>query len=112
MQKLITVTIDIEQLQEVNSDGFYLTEIVEINELLEEGWHIEEWQFVTDRNESKKAVILVVLNDLTSDPDLETAVYEFSGEDEEEDDEADDREEDDKEELEEEAEEREKTIAR
>src|ERR1043165_7082730 len=82
MQKLITVTIDVEKLQAGSNDHFSITEVEGINDLLDEGWHIEEWEFLTAEKEAEKAVLLVILND---DVDLQTAIYDMETDIDEED---------------------------
>ena len=63
MQKLITVTINIEKLQESSKGPFTINDVDEINELLQQGWAIEQWEFITGEKETDKAVMLIVLND-------------------------------------------------
>ena len=67
MQKLITITINLGKLQESSKGVFTLTDVEEINEMLEDGWRVEEWKFVTGEKEAEKAVLLVVLNDAGAD---------------------------------------------
>lgn len=83
MQKLITVTIDVEKLQQASTGAFTVTEVEEINALLEEGWAVEEFEFISGEEESSKAVMLVVLND---SPEEEGFGDLFNMEEDEEDD--------------------------
>ena len=83
MQKLITVTIDIEKLQESSKGAFTVNEIEEVNTLLEEGWEIEEWEFITSDKEAEKAIVLLMLNDELYDTENEDADYSLQNFDEE-----------------------------
>ncbi len=86
MQKLITITIDVKSLQQEADGPFTVTEVDGINDLLEEGWAIEDYEFLSGDEESDKAVLLVILNDELRDLDEESD-YNFRNEQEGEDDE-------------------------
>lgn len=82
MQKLITLTIDIGKLQEQAAGPFSITEIDAISELLQAGWIIESWEFITGDDERTKAVILMMLNDGMDGTAFEDAFYEMDEPDE------------------------------
>jgi hypothetical protein len=63
MQKVIAFSIDVNQLVSHSSDTFGLSEPEELNQLLAEGWEIEDWSFLTDDPINGKMPMLVVLND-------------------------------------------------
>ena len=85
MQKLITLTINIEKLQEGSKGPFTITEVEEVNELLQQGWALEEWEFITGEKESDKAVMMLVLNDDDTEGDYLDDDFDFANVDEGED---------------------------
>jgi hypothetical protein len=87
MQKLITVTINVEKLQTASQGAFTLTEIEEINDLLEDGWNVEEWEFISSEQESEKAVLLVILNNELDEADFDAEIFSMENEPEEDEDE-------------------------
>jgi hypothetical protein len=84
MQKVVTVTIDIDKLQQTAKGQFAVTEVEEINDMLEEGWTIEEWDFITGEKEDEKAVMIFILNDGLDDMEFERSFYNMEDEDAEE----------------------------
>ena len=63
MQKLITVTVDTKQLVHSPTNPFTINEVDSINELLEQGWQIEEWDFLKEGEGDGEILLLVILND-------------------------------------------------
>lgn len=63
MQKVIAVAINVNQLVSQSDQTFAIAEPEELNELLGEGWEIEEWSFLTDEPVNGRMPMLVVLND-------------------------------------------------
>lgn len=63
MQKVIAFSIDVNQLVSRADETFSITEPVAFNELLQEGWEIEDWSFLTDDPVNGKMPMLVILND-------------------------------------------------
>ena len=63
MQKVITIAVDTTQLNAGKSTPFAINELTEINELLELGWQIEEWDFLKEGETDGQVVLLVILND-------------------------------------------------
>lgn len=102
MQKLITVTINVEKLQSANEGAFTISEVEEINAILEDGWNVEEWEFITSDQETEKAVLLVVLNNEPAEPEFDAELFtmEQGDNDDEEEEEFNDDEEDEKKEME------------
>jgi hypothetical protein len=67
MQKVLTVTIDLERLQEAGQQedtrsATFVTEIPEINQWLEEGWVIEEWKTLNDSAVGGSVTMIFILN--------------------------------------------------
>jgi hypothetical protein len=89
MQKLITVTIDTNQLIKIPNVPFSINEVDSINELLQLGWEIEEWDFLKEDAGDGQIVLLVTLNDdaMFGDEDGED---DFDFEDDEDEDEDED----------------------
>lgn len=77
MQKLITITIDIANLQAQSEGAFSVQEAEAVSEVLAEGWNIESWEFVTGDAEASKAVILMLLNDGMDGLGYEESYYEL-----------------------------------
>ena len=48
MQKLLTVTVNAKQIIEGVKSNFKIEEVEGVNELLELGWQIEEWNFLKE----------------------------------------------------------------
>ncbi len=63
MQKLLTIAIDTNQLNAAVAGPFDVTEVTEINEHLELGWQIEEWDFLKEGETDGQVVLLIILND-------------------------------------------------
>lgn len=63
MQKVITVSIDVNKLVSATDDTFAVGQPEVLNELLSEGWTIEDWSFLTDNPVNGKVPMLVVLSD-------------------------------------------------
>lgn len=91
MQKLLTIAIDTTQLNTGKLTPFEVTEITEINEHLELGWQLEEWDFIKEGETDGQVVLMIVLNDDTmyenQEDDFDTefqADGDFDEEDEEE----------------------------
>lgn len=63
MQKIVTVAIDTTQLKAGKATPFSLNELEEINEVLELGWQIEDWDFIKECGTDGQVILLVTLND-------------------------------------------------
>ena len=63
MQKIVTIAIDTLQLNSEKITPFAVSELTEINEFLELGWQIEEWDFLKEGEIDGQVVLLVILND-------------------------------------------------
>jgi len=68
MQKIITVTIDLERLQEAGQQengqaASFVNELPEINQWLEEGWMIEEWENLSANALNGSITLLFILTD-------------------------------------------------
>ena len=68
MQKVITVTIDLERLQEagLQEDAqavSFASEVPELNQWLEEGWVIEEWENLSANAANGSVTLLFILTD-------------------------------------------------
>jgi hypothetical protein len=63
MQKVITVAVDTKQLMKSPTNPFTINEVDSINELLEQGWEIEEWDFLKEGEGDGEILLLVILND-------------------------------------------------
>jgi len=63
MQKVIAFSIDVNQLVGRSAETFFMSEPEELNNILEQGWEIEDWSFLTDDPVNGKMPMLVVLND-------------------------------------------------
>lgn len=61
MQKLITLTIDIPGLQSRSDGPFRGSGLDMVGGLLSAGWAIQSWDFVSEDQHSRKAVILMRL---------------------------------------------------
>ena len=91
MQKLITVSVNTQQLMQSPTNPFTINEVDSINELLEQGWEIEEWDFLKEGEGDGEILLLVILND---EEMMDRFDDEFDEEfDEEEDDDEDERDE-------------------
>ena len=71
MQKVITVSIDVNQVVSQAEGTFAISELEVLNGILEQGWEIEDWTFLTDDPINGKIPMLVVLNDDMIDEDLD-----------------------------------------
>lgn len=63
MQKVIFLTIDVQELVANSHTTHSISICDEINEFLETGWEIEEWSFLLDNPVDDKVPIMVLLND-------------------------------------------------
>jgi hypothetical protein len=63
MQKLLTVAIDAKLLINGLHSPFNITEVEAINELLVQGWEIEEWNFLKEEAGTGVILLIVILND-------------------------------------------------
>jgi len=63
MQKIVTIVIDIKKLITSKLSPFNVNEIEEINEHLELGWQIEEWDFLKEAEADGQVVLMAILND-------------------------------------------------
>ena len=94
MQKLITVSVDTKQLLQSPTNPFTVNEVDGVNELLEQGWEIEQLEFL--KGGDGTILFLAILNDdAMFDEDDDEFDRDF-GFDDDDDDEDDDDEEDDR----------------
>lgn len=89
MQKVVTVTIDLERLQEAGQqenapDVSFVNEIPAINQLLEEGWIIEEWENLSVNSVNGSVSLLFILTDELYDVAEDAENSELQLEEEEE----------------------------
>ena len=85
MQKILTIAVDTTQLIKGSLTPFAVNELEEINEILELGWQIEEWDFLKEGETDGQVVLLVILNDdLTIENDHDEFDTEFNEEDDDE----------------------------
>lgn len=64
MQKMITITINTRMLSAGAQEAFTVTEVEQVNDMLEAGWLLEEWDFLNETPDEHGNVSLVaVLND-------------------------------------------------
>ena len=63
MQKLLTVAIDAKLLINGLHSPFNIKEVEAINELLVQGWEIEEWNFLKEEAGTGVILLIVILND-------------------------------------------------
>lgn len=63
MQKLITVSVDTNQLIQDSDNPFSISEVDIVNEWLELGWQIEEWDFLKEDAGDGYILLLIILND-------------------------------------------------
>jgi hypothetical protein len=82
MQKLITVAINLEKLRGNAQGTFTVTDVEEINALLQEGWIIEEYEFLSGGEEDEQAVVLFILNDGAVDAEFSLTDDEIEEDDE------------------------------
>ena len=71
MQKLITVAINLEKLRGTAQGTFTITEVEELNNFLQEGWIIEEYEFLSAGGEDEQEVVLFILNDEMSETEFD-----------------------------------------
>jgi hypothetical protein len=71
MQKLLTATVDAKQLVQGLKSPFTITEVEGVNELLEQGWVIEEWDFLKEDAGDGVILLIVILNDTAMYVDAE-----------------------------------------
>jgi hypothetical protein len=79
MQKVIAFSIDVNQLVSHSDETFSIMEPEALNELLHEGWEIEDWSFLTDDPINGKMPMLVVLNDDMLGTNGEEEIWEEEG---------------------------------
>ena len=87
MQKIVTVTIDTTQLSPGKINPFAVNELDEINEILELGWQIEEWDFLREGETDGQVVLIVILNDdmmFDEDNEEDSMIFNNSLDDEDE----------------------------
>ena len=63
MQKIVTITINTIQLSADSTSPFVITEADEINSILQQGWQIEEWDFLKEGEEDGQVILMVIMND-------------------------------------------------
>ncbi|WP_118974463.1 hypothetical protein [Taibaiella koreensis] len=63
MQKVVAVSVNINELASQPDKVTSLVELEGLNELLAEGWEIEDWSFLTDEPVNGRMPMLVILND-------------------------------------------------
>ena len=90
MQKVITVSVDTKQLEQSQTNPFTINEVDSINELLEQGWEIEEWDFLKEGETDGQVLLLVILNDDAMFDREDDFDDEFGFDDDDEDDDDDD----------------------
>lgn len=86
MQRIVTVTVDTTQLNAGKLNPFAVNELEEINEVLQQGWQIEEWDFLKEGEADGLVVLLVILNDdlMFDDDEEDDMIFNNSLNDEEE----------------------------
>lgn len=82
MQKLFTVTVNSKQLIEGVKSNFKVEEVEGVNEFLEQGWQIEEWNFLKEEAGSGVIILIVILNDSSMFIDEEELPEDFYMEEE------------------------------
>ena len=90
MQKLITVSVNTKLLTQSTGNPFTINEVDSINELLQQGWEIEEWDFLKEGAGDGEILLLVILNDNAMFDEDDEMQDEFDYEDDDEDEEEDD----------------------
>jgi hypothetical protein len=65
MQKVVTIAVDTTQLYQAKAGPFSVNELDEINEFLELGWQIEEWDFLKEGESDGQVILIAILNDDT-----------------------------------------------
>lgn len=63
MQKLITISIDTNQITKNTEGPFTINEVESLNEWLALGWEIEDWDFLKEVEVDGEVILLVILND-------------------------------------------------
>ncbi len=63
MQKVITVSLDTKSLMHTENGKSVVTEITEVNNLLEMGWELEEYEILHKDEASGKVLLWLVLTD-------------------------------------------------
>ena len=97
MQRLITVIIDTTQLTQNPNDPFSINEVDSVNEMLEAGWEIEEWDFLKEDTGDGQILLLVTLNDdMMFGGEENDFDDDFEDDEDEDDDDEDDDDEEDK----------------
>ena len=90
MQKLITVSVNTKLLSQSAGKAFTINEVDSINELLQQGWEIEEWDFLKEGTSDGEILLLVILNDNQMFDEDDEMEEEFDFDDDDDDDEDDD----------------------
>jgi len=91
MQRLITVGIDTKQLLKTAGNPFIINDVDSVNELLEQGWEIEEWDFLVEDTGDGQLLLMVTLNDDAMFDDDDENFGEFELDEDEEEFEEDDK---------------------
>ncbi|CAN5449840.1 hypothetical protein BH11BAC3_BH11BAC3_45050 [soil metagenome] len=63
MQKLITISIDTNQITKSTEGPFTINEVESLNEWLALGWEVEDWDFLKEVAVAGEVTLLVILND-------------------------------------------------
>ena len=91
MQKLITVSVNTQQLVKSTTDPFSINEVDSVNELLEQGWEIEQLELLNGASGDGEILFLVILNDdLMFDEEDDERDNSFGFDDDDDDDDLED----------------------
>jgi len=63
MQKVIAVSVNVNELASQPDKVISMVELEGLNELLAEGWEIEDWSFLTDDPVNGRMPMIIILND-------------------------------------------------
>lgn len=63
MQKVVAISVNVNELAAQPDKVFSMIELEGLNELLAGGWEIEDWSFLTDDPVNGRMPMLVILND-------------------------------------------------
>ena len=88
MQKLITVSVDTKQISRTPGSPFTINEVEGLNEWLNLGWEIEEWDFLKEGEKDGDVVLLIILNDDGLNDDSEFFENDFNSNEEDDEDES------------------------
>src|SRR5690349_10281292 len=89
MQKLITVSIDTNQLKQHFNDPFTINHVDSVNELLEQGWEVEKWDILKAEGSDGHILLMLILNDdaiFDKDDEFDDE-FDFEDDDDDDDDE-------------------------